>query len=203
MHNNIAGAVSTPAHLAHMPRAAGLVVPWITPRRGDGPYLLGSIDQTRADYAIRHYVCGVCGSPLREPPRGLPPARVVLLMRGSDLASRCTVEPALHPECAAYTVSACPMVAGRSAHYRRSPRPVDDTMVLGKDHKHRLGAPAEPWFAVWLTAYDIDVHQGFTVASYRRIEPLRIRPIGRTGAVLRLLTQGLQEPQLDGQGQAP
>ncbi|WP_208115573.1 hypothetical protein [Labedaea rhizosphaerae] len=176
-----------------MPQAAGLVIPWITPRRDNGQHLLGAIDQARADHAIRRYLCGVCGRPLRGQPDDSTPARIVLLMRGSDLASRCTVEPALHPQCAAYTATACPMVAGRSAHYRRSPHPVDDTMVVGSDLERRLGAPAESWFAIWLTNYEIGVRNGLTVASYQHIEPLRIRPIGRSAALLDLLVRSLPE----------
>ncbi|MFC4004412.1 hypothetical protein ACFS2C_19440 [Prauserella oleivorans] len=158
-----------PAWLAHLPTVGGLVVPWITPRTADRRYLFGSVDRDRMGQALLRRLCGVCGRPLED--------RLVLLMRLSDLPRRCTNEPALHPQCATYTIAACPMVGGRRDHYRSTPLMVDTTIVPPSDSAARQGAPAEPWFAVWLATYAVITDHGNLAASYAATQALRIRPI--------------------------
>lgn len=159
-----------PAWLAHSPTVGGLVVPWVTPRTTRGQFLLGSVHYARMRRALLCRWCGVCGRPLDE-------GRLVLLMRQSDMPRRCTNEPALHPQCAAYTAAACPMVGGHRTHYRSSPLPLDSDMVSAPDASARQGAPAEPWFAVWLPSYRVIVDHGNLAASYASIQPLATRPI--------------------------
>lgn len=158
-----------PAWLAHLPTVGGLVVPWITPRTADGRYLFGSVDHDRMEHALLRRWCGVCGRPNAD--------RLVLLMRLSDLPRRCTSEPPLHPQCAAYTITACPMVAGRLDHYRSTPRRLDATMAPAPDSAARQGSPAEPWFAVWLDGYEVVTDHGNLAASYADRRPLRFRSI--------------------------
>jgi hypothetical protein len=71
------------------------------------------------------------------------------------------------------------MVAGRLSHYRSTPMRLGAGMAPAPDEAARLGARADPWFAVWLTHYDtvIDPASGQPAASYAGIQPLRIRPI--------------------------
>src|SRR4051812_154693 len=158
-----------PLSLQHLPTAGGLVVPWITPRTGDGRYLLGSVDRRLADRALLNRWCGVCGRSLES--------RAVLVMRLSDLSRQCTNEPALHPWCAVSTSKSCPMVGGRLGHYRSSLPQLDTNMLRAPDAAARQGAAAEPWFAVWLAGYEVIRENGNHAASYARTEPLRIRPV--------------------------
>jgi hypothetical protein len=158
-----------PAWLHHLSTVGGLVVPWISPRTANGRYLLGSVDHDRMGQALLRRSCGVCGVPLGR--------RLVLMMRLSDLPRRCTNEPALHPQCAAYTIAACPMVGGRLDHYRSSPPRLDATMLSAPDVTIRQGAAAEPWFAVWLADYRVIIDHGNLAASYVDTQPLRIRPV--------------------------
>jgi hypothetical protein len=158
-----------PATIAQLPTVGGLVVPWVTPRTADGRYLLGAVDAAKTRTAIRQRLCGVCGHPLGD--------RLVLLVRESDLARFASTEAALHPHCAAYTTTACPMVAGRRSHYRTSAHQIGPDAVHGADVDQRLGAAAEPWHAVWLTRYDVTVVHGNPAASYLFSPPLRIRPV--------------------------
>ncbi|WP_304455938.1 hypothetical protein [Nocardiopsis sp. YSL2] len=60
--------------------------------------------------------CQIDGEPLYTD-------RYVLLGRASDRARGYVMEPGMHPECAAYAIKACPMLAGSMDHYRK--RPVD------------------------------------------------------------------------------
>lgn len=161
-----------PVWLAHRPTIGGLVVPWITPRAGDGRYLFGVLDPVRQHAALTRRLCQVCGRPLGR--------RLVLLMRASDLPRRCTAEPGCDPQCCAYVQAACPMVAGRMSHYRSSPPRLGPDMVPAPDTAARLGKPAPAWFAVWLSEYRVvvDPLDGGLVASYAHIQPLRIRPVG-------------------------
>ncbi|MFF1612255.1 hypothetical protein ACFVYA_31115 [Amycolatopsis sp. NPDC058278] len=159
-----------PVALAHLPTIGGLVVPWVTPRTADGRYLLGAVDAAKTRTAIHRRLCGVCGSCLTD--------RLVLLLRESDLPRYASTEPGVHPHCAAYTTAACPMVAGRRSHYRASAHQIGEDAVHGADLDQRLGAPAEPWHAVWLARYTVITLHGHPAASYLLIPPLRIRPIG-------------------------
>lgn len=158
-----------PQWLGHLPTVGGLAVPWITPRTVDGRHLFGLVGRDRMRQALLRRLCGVCGLPLDD--------RMVMLMRLSDLARQCTSEPALHPQCAAYTTAACPMVGGHLDHYRSTPVRLDTTMTPPPDSPARQGASAEPWFAVWLAAYRVINDHGNLAASYADTEPLRIRPI--------------------------
>lgn len=164
-------APAIPMWLSHLPVVGGMAVPWITPMTDDGRYLFGALHQGRQRHALVNYGCQACGRRLDD--------RLVLLMRLRDLPRQRTSEPALHPVCAAYTEAVCPMVAGRPQRYRSAPLRLDAGMAAAPDETARLGAAAEPWFAVWLSAYRpaVDEVNGQPVASYAGIRPLRIRPI--------------------------
>lgn len=161
-----------PVALAHLPTVGGLVVPWVTPRTADGRFLLGAVDATKTHTAVHRRLCGVCGRALDR--------RLVLLIRESDLPRSASTEPALHPLCAAYTTTACPMVTGRLSHYRTRAHKIDEDAVHGADIDHRLGAPAEAWHAVWLTRYDVVTLHGHPAVCYLLTPPLRIRPVSTT-----------------------
>lgn len=168
-----------PRWLADRPTLGGLVVPWITPRATDGRHLFGGIDATLTERALRQRRCGVCGRELDD--------RLVLMMRLSDLPHERTAEPALHPVCAHYTTSACPMINGRLTHYRSTPLRPDthtsadaapnSTTQQTAEQAARCGAHAEPWFAVWLGDYQLAEIGGHLAASYAGTRPLRIRPV--------------------------
>jgi hypothetical protein len=160
-----------PLALAHLPVVAGLAVPWITPRTPDGRYLFGVIETGRQAQCLHQRRCQVCGRKLSR--------LSVLLVRGSDLPRRRISEPALHPWCARYTIAACPMVAGRLSRYRATERDYRGIANAAPDTPLRLGAPAEPWYAVWLTAYEVvtDPVTSSLAASFASPPPIRIRPI--------------------------
>jgi hypothetical protein len=162
---------SIPLWLSHLPVVGGMAVPWITAVAPDGRHLFGALDPHRQRQAITGWRCQVCGRVLDRP--------LVLLMRLRDVPRRETSEPGLHPQCAAYTAAACPMVAGRMRHYRSAPIALGGGAVASTDPA-RLGAPAEPWFAVWLATYRPRLAPGDPTwrASYAGIRALRIRPVG-------------------------
>src|SRR5437773_2000102 len=156
-----------PVWLAHRPAVGGLVVPWITPRAGDGRYLFGVLDPARQHAALTGRLCQVCGRPLGR--------RLVLLMRAQDLPRRCTAEPGCDPTCCAYVQAACPMVAGRMSHYRSSPPRLGPDMVPAAATAARLGKPAPAWFAARPSEYRGVAHprDARPVASYPHTRPLR------------------------------
>ncbi|WP_271189549.1 hypothetical protein [Dactylosporangium matsuzakiense] len=159
-----------PLWLADRPVVAGLAVPWITGRGLDGRHLFGALDPHRRLQAITEHRCQICGRPLDW--------RSILLLRLRDLPRRGTAEPALDPVCAAYTAAACPMIAGRMARHRSSPASLGHGISSIVDQPARLGAPAEPWFAVWLDDYTTTTDDtGGLIASYAHLRPRRIRPI--------------------------
>ncbi|SCL25833.1 hypothetical protein GA0070624_3186 [Micromonospora rhizosphaerae] len=163
---------SIPVHLVDRPRSGGLVAPWITPATATGLHLFGKLTDVSQYRCLTRTLCQVCGHRLGE--------RAVLFARESDLFYECTAEPAVCPPCATYSRRACPMLAGRRSRYRASEHPVLAGISLSADQLLRHAAPAEPWYAVWVRDYDVIRHpaQATTLAaSWRRIPPLRIRPL--------------------------
>jgi hypothetical protein len=69
------------------------------------------------------------------------------------------------------------MIAGRQSHYRKSPPQVEDRVDDAPAANARQGASAEPWFAVWLTTYEVVTDHGNLAASYVGVRPLRIRAL--------------------------
>jgi hypothetical protein len=161
-----------PLWLNHLPTVGGLVVPWVTARTPDGRHLFGAVDQARMIQALTARLCGVCGRSLID--RASTP--MVILARLSDVVDACTAEPALHPQCAHYTITACPMVGGRMAHYRATPVGAARAIDTPVDSA-RLGAPAEPWFSVWVRDYRVITHHGGLAASFADVPVLRVRSI--------------------------
>jgi hypothetical protein len=114
-----------PVWLAHLPTVGGLVVPWITPRAGDGRYLFGVLDPARQHAALTRRLCQVCGRPLGR--------RLVLLMRAQDLPRRCTAEPGCDPACCAHVQAACPMVVSRQFRISEGAYGWNSRMVVNMD----------------------------------------------------------------------
>ncbi|MER7471233.1 hypothetical protein [Micromonospora sp. NPDC000018] len=169
-----------PLQLAGRPTAGGFMVPWITARTPDGRYRFGAVDLDRQNRALTDGLCQICGAQLG--------ARIVFAMRDSDLRLLVSPEPGMHPVCAAYSATACPMLAGRMGHYRTTSLAgqLADLGVLpqGDPASLRAGAPAEPWQLVWVTGY-----RPFTnpltdqlAALLLPEQILRVRPIGTTSS---------------------
>lgn len=165
-----------PLHLAGRPTIGGLVVPWITGRTPDGRHRFGAVDLHRHNRALTGRLCQTCGAPLG--------ARMVFAMRASDLRLFTSPEPGMHPVCAAYSVTACPMLDGRMSHYRSTSLAgqLADLGVLaqGDPSSRRAGAPAEPWRLVWATGYRPFTNPltGQLAALLLPDQILRVRPIG-------------------------
>lgn len=175
----------TPIRCSSRPRVGGLVIPWISYEHG-GHATFGTLDPIKARRALVHHLCQVCGERLEE--------RFCLTVRPMDVRIGFAPEPALHPECLAYSKQQCPMLNGTAATYRTSSatagRPCDEPgcscpkIAPDEHHSVRSGRPADD-FDAWI----IDI------ANYRlKTEPkqpnvllgldlavptLRIRPIRR------------------------
>jgi len=169
-----------PVYLAHLPTVGGLVVPVITPRHRNGMAAFGLVDRGRMDTCLREQRCGVCGRVMQ--------GRMVFLLRQADLIRKCSVEPGLCPPCAAYTQAACPMVAGRMQHYRRTAPPFisrrcDDAACgcrawTSQPEPARHGAPAEPWYALWTRQYELmRDDKGNLVAGFAGLRVLVLREV--------------------------
>lgn len=173
-----------PARLAGRPTHGGLVVPWISVVLADGTPALGNIHGTKASRALLDKLCQICGAELEHP--------IVLFASDSALEAGQTSEPGMHPECAAYSARACPMVDGRMSRFRTVDRvdgkPCSEPgcdcggWVTSGDGAGR-GRPSEAWHAVWVPDYAVGVDPvtGVPNAAIWKgwFEPLRIRPIPR------------------------
>lgn len=177
-------AIPIPIRLAGRPTSGGLVVPYISVEHRDGRATFGAVHASRVDACLRGRGCQTCGQPLE--------AKVVVFARPRDLARAYVVEPAMHPECAAYSAKVCPMVNGSLARYRSTPRhlagqPCDLAgcecagWVSADDQNARSAAEAEPWFAVWLRLRDyrpVKDREGVLLGiALSGFQPLTVRPL--------------------------
>lgn len=102
-----------PMRLDARPRQGGLVVPWVSIELADGTFDLGNMHNTRVSQCYIRNLCQIDGERITPP--------YVFFLSDKGLEDMTTNEPPVHPECAAYSKLACPMVAGRMTHYRRTP----------------------------------------------------------------------------------
>jgi len=172
-----------PPHLSHLPTVGGLAVPYITGQRPrDGAYIFGTVYRARQLECLVLRLCGICGRPLAE--------TMVFLVRSHEVAAipdletfevriiARTAEPAVHPECADYAVTACPMLAGSMTHYRSHPVPLGANAEHAPDTAARLGHAAERWYAVTTSDYRVEI------AWERRLPFAIINTIGELPAPL-------------------
>jgi hypothetical protein len=165
-----------PVRLSDRPLIAGLVVPWITARTPDGRHRFGAIDADRAARALHRRWCQICGQPLGT--------RFVFAMRDSDLARDISAEAGMHPECFQYSITTCPMLAGRMEQYRSAGHSelfADVGISLGDPHDRRAGRDAEPWNAVWAGEYTVITDPATDLAAALLLpnQILRVRPLTR------------------------
>lgn len=189
--------IPIPQRCAARPTQGGLAVPWVSAQLGDAGFDLGHLHTSRMNRCFAERRCQICGEPIT--------GRIVFFLSESALPSMHAGEPPLHPECAAYSARACPMVAGRMRHYRTSLSRVYGPAgkqcnipgcdcggwVPSKDTgDSNRGRPAEPWHVVWCADYAITAPDEATAALVRtgrvpvgvslgaRIDhPLRVRPV--------------------------
>lgn len=188
--------IPIPLRLAERPTQGGLVVPWISVQLGDGGFDLGNVHTSRVNTCLYKQSCQICGELILD--------RIVFFLTESTLDAMSATEPPMHPECAAYSAKACPMVNGRMRHYRtslsRAYGPAGENCDIpacacsgwqpSESSGSNAGRLAEPWHAVWCTGYTVTVPDAETQAlvasgavptrkslGARIDQPLKVRPI--------------------------
>ncbi|MFF2378402.1 cell envelope biogenesis protein OmpA [Streptomyces xiamenensis] len=179
-----------PSRCASRPRVGGLVIPWVSYQHGEHA-MFGTVDPIKARRALTHRLCQICGEQLDE--------RFCLAVRPMDVRIGYAPEPALHPECLAYSKQHCPMLNGTAPTYRTTPvatthpaaRPCDEPgcpcpkVATDEGHSVRSGRPADD-FDAWMI--DISNYRiksaagrpGVLLGVDLDVPVLRIRPIRRT-----------------------
>lgn len=139
----------------------------------EGRFRFGLVDAQRLRAAITGCLCSICDQLLEE--------RIVLAMRDSDLRRSMSSEPGMHPECAHYSVAACPILAGRMARYSGASGQVAAELgiSLGDPRGLRAGHRAQVWRLVWVRGYEpvTDPATGLPAALISPRQVLRTRPI--------------------------
>ncbi|MFV2172402.1 hypothetical protein ACFHW2_11530 [Actinomadura sp. LOL_016] len=179
----MAEQVPIPVRCAHRPTVRGLVVPWVTLNHPHAGHLLGQTRPDRVAACVRDRLCQTCGHTLGD--------RVVVICRPQDLADY-SAEPGMHPECAAYSTRACPMLNGRMTHHRKRPVGLgahvcgDPACTCrawgdGPGKAERAGQPADEYVAVWLARKDYRPARGddgeVRGVALRGVRFLRLRPV--------------------------
>jgi hypothetical protein len=170
-----------PVRLSHRPVVGRRAVPWVVAHHSDGTPVLGSVDSRRQATCLAGGACQACGQRLES--------RVVLMVRAQDVVAGYVTEPGLHPECAAYSAAACPMLTGMMARYRSTPRPARQercgdascecrAWVMPGDHERRAGQLRERFAAVWIDQAGYRVRAGPPLRlMLRGIRVLKVRPV--------------------------
>lgn len=187
-----------PAWLAHRPVHAGVAVPWFVITLPDGTVDFAACEGRRVNTAMLEGRCGVCGLRIDVAP--------IVFFAGDDQLADLTLDALpMHPQCAAYSAQACPMVGGRLATYRsadtravRHPdcgRPgCDCGGYTVTDDRADRGQAAPRWYTVWCRDYTRVAPSAEILALVRagrptpdgerilaRVDtPLRIRPVPTT-----------------------
>ncbi len=89
-------------------------------------------------------------------------------------------EPAMHPECAHYSIRACRMLSGQMTHHRASTPLLDVPGVVhyGDPAGTRPGRPADTWHLAWVRSYQPVIDPSYQPAG--RADPART-PTPRPG----------------------
>jgi len=163
----------------------GLAVPWVVAHHADGTPVLGFLDPRRQAACLARRLCQACGQALGSP--------LVLMVRARDVLAGYVNEPALHPECAAYSAASCPMLSGMMARYRSVPRPARQERcgdsscgcsgwTMSGDRELRAGRPREAFAAVWIDQTQYQAFEGPAVGTPLRLalrdaRVLKVRPV--------------------------
>lgn len=171
----------TPPRLANRPIQGGRFVPWVALELPDGTYDLRACERPRVELCFVDGMCQVCGQRL-----GVP----VVFFAGHDQLDDLLVDaPPVHPECAAYSAQACPMLAGRLTTYATQPTRAERSTecptpgcTCGGYVNHgdpaRAGTRAPRWFTVWCGAYDVVIDPDTQRVWGAQIpKPLKIRAV--------------------------
>lgn len=187
-------APAIPITCAHRPVTRdGLVIPFGNVRLADGGCDFRTHHNARWLDCWQRGLCQVCGLALTHP--------ALFLCGPRQLSALLFDEPPLHPECARYASTACPMVAGERAHYRTGevvshrargktcPEPGCDcggwVPTPGTDPAPS-GGPAHPWFAVYARTYALagTTDRPITGGICAPDDVLRVRQVSRVGEAL-------------------
>ncbi|WP_433664750.1 hypothetical protein ACQPW1_22930 [Nocardia sp. CA-128927] len=188
-----AARVPIPDRLADAPRSGGLVVPYITLTHHDRTRpVWGKVHAPAQRRVWRQKLCQICGQPLID--------WVVVYLRPSDYGRGIAVEPGMHPECAHYSASACPVLAGRLDRYHPDPdrhlSACGDTRCACRiwqrvtdEPSHLAGQPAEAWYEGWLplseyivvTDHGNDTTPPITGVDVREVRLRKLRRIRAAG----------------------
>lgn len=179
-----------PQRCIDRPVLGGLVVPYIS-LVAEGRTHLGGTHGIRVAECVANYLCQIDGQPLGDPP-------YLFLATQTMIDEGFSGEPALHPECAAYSVKACPMVAGRMLAYSKHPhdpsgKPCNlagcDCGGWTSSQGANAGKSAEPWFRVWVRTYAIGVKErgpvtvGNVTGCVFKGRIVKVRPVGQAVTV--------------------
>lgn len=172
-----------PMQLADRPVQGGLVVPWINVLMSDGGYDFRAPHRAKVERCWTERRCQICGHHIDG---------VLVLFGGPNQIANWTFdEPPMHPACASYAAKACPMVAGRLAHYatspavsegprgKRCPEPgCDCDGWVPSGEGATAGAPAHAYYSVWADDYALAVRPDGRLHGGQLIgEPRKVRHI--------------------------
>lgn len=100
--------IAIPPLLRSRPKFQGMVVPFTVAKVG-GAWDFKAIDQTTADWCLKHRCCGMCGYLMTGP--------LAFIGGEESMKNRQFTDVPMHPLCARYALKVCPFLTGAKKEY--------------------------------------------------------------------------------------
>lgn len=141
-------AIGMPPSIARLPISPqGFPTPWFVHFGEDGIPDFRVIGRNKMRDAVKHKLCWVCGEPLY-------PKRQALVLGPMCAINRTISEPASHPGCAIYSVTACPFLS--KPGMRRNEKDLPDHVPATGIGIKRNPMAAAVWITDKVTPFAVD-----------------------------------------------
>ena len=123
-----------PIRIRRLPRAKnGLPIPYTAYIDGNGVPDFRILDAPKRLKCLRDRLCGICGTKLEY--------WIVFIGGPVSCTARQFLDPAMHPECADFSLRYCPHLARPKSHYSTRPVPteIQQSMVMSDIRPDKFG----------------------------------------------------------------
>ena len=119
--------IPIPPRLADRPLYRGLVIPYGTMILSNGDPDFTTNDEARRMEVMRDRKCAICGKPLDY--------WIYFIGGDKSYASRMFLDPAMHEECARYSMAVCPYLRNEKAQHKTHTKSMDDVGLVVEANK--------------------------------------------------------------------
>ncbi len=126
--------VEVPIRLSARPRFRGLVIPYVTMILSNGEPDFTTNDELRRIEVMQDKKCAICGEPLDY---------WIFFIGGEKCyENRAFIDPAMHDDCARYSMAVCPYLKNEHAKYKETTKSMGDSGIIVKHES--MVSPVRP-----------------------------------------------------------